>query len=63
MWLLSRQPGSGRASATDLAAAAAVGGEVGSLVLSKCPNVDVSGCWLTDAVMPARLQDLKKFGV
>ena len=63
VWLLSRQPGSGRASATDLAAAAAVGGEVGSLVLSKCPNVDVSGCWLTDAVMPARLQDLKKFGV
>ena len=46
-----------------LAAEAAVGGEVGSLVLSKCPNVDVSGCWLTDAVMPARLQDLKKFGV
>lgn len=63
VWLLTRQPGSGSASATDLAAAAAVGGEPGSLVLSKCPNVDVSGCWLTDAVMPARLQDLKKFGV
>ncbi len=63
VWLLTRQPGSGSASATDLAAAAAVGGEPGSLVLSKCPNVDVSGCWLTDAVMPARPQDLKKFGV
>ena len=63
VWLLTRQPGCGSASATDLAAAAAVGGAPGSLVLSKCPNVDVSGCWLTDAVTPARLQDLKKFGV